>query len=304
MKRNLLIITALITALSSNAQIDLENGLLAHYPFNGNANDVSGNGHHGVVNGATLTSDRFGNADGAYLFDGTGNWIDVNDLNQQLYGFTVAIWAKSTNAGSIGTILSKHSNSGDVTALIRMENGSHVAALNVGSTYMSMSGAPISTSDYDFLVLTYDGLVASFYVNNVAVSSTLMGGDPALNSYPWAFGRYAAGGGITEYYTGEIDDAKIYDRNLNLQEIEALYTEGTTSISESEQAVIQIYPNPANEQLTITSKKAENIVITDMCGNIVDTVFVSGTSIIATSQYPSGVYFVKSSEGNTKFVKF
>ena len=36
------------------------NGLVGWWPFNGNANDESGNGNHGTVNGAALTSDRFG----------------------------------------------------------------------------------------------------------------------------------------------------------------------------------------------------------------------------------------------------
>ena len=37
------------------------NGLVAYYPFNGNANDASGNGNHGTVNGAILANDQNGN---------------------------------------------------------------------------------------------------------------------------------------------------------------------------------------------------------------------------------------------------
>ena len=44
-------------------------GLVAYYPFNGNANDESVNNNDGTVNGATLTADRFGNASSAYSFD-------------------------------------------------------------------------------------------------------------------------------------------------------------------------------------------------------------------------------------------
>ena len=44
----------------------------AYYPFNGNANDESGDGHNGTVYGATLCPDRFGIADSAYSFDGNG----------------------------------------------------------------------------------------------------------------------------------------------------------------------------------------------------------------------------------------
>ena len=50
-------------------------GLVAHYPFNGNANDESGNGNDGTVVGATLTTDRFGSPNSAYSFDGVDDYI-------------------------------------------------------------------------------------------------------------------------------------------------------------------------------------------------------------------------------------
>jgi hypothetical protein len=58
------------------------NGLLACYPFNGNANDESGNENHGSVFGATLTSDRLGNPNSAYEFDGSDDYIMIPlDIN-------------------------------------------------------------------------------------------------------------------------------------------------------------------------------------------------------------------------------
>jgi hypothetical protein len=62
-----------------HAQNSVSNGLVAHYPFNGNANDESGNGNHGTVHGAKLTQDRFGNPNSAYYFDG------IDDERQQAY---------------------------------------------------------------------------------------------------------------------------------------------------------------------------------------------------------------------------
>ena len=59
----------------SNAQVPNyvpSNGLVGWWPFNGNANDESGNRNNGTVNGATLTSDRSGNANMAYYFSGAG----------------------------------------------------------------------------------------------------------------------------------------------------------------------------------------------------------------------------------------
>jgi len=62
---------------SSFSQIKLDSGLMAYYPFNGNANDASGNGNNAVFNNASLTNDRFGNPNSAYSFNGIDNYIRV-----------------------------------------------------------------------------------------------------------------------------------------------------------------------------------------------------------------------------------
>ena len=52
-------------------------GLVGWWPFNGNANDESGNGNNGTVNGASLTTDRNGSLNSAYSFNGVSS-IKVN----------------------------------------------------------------------------------------------------------------------------------------------------------------------------------------------------------------------------------
>lgn len=54
------------------------NGLVGWWPFTGNANDLSLNGNNGIVNGATLTTDRFGMVNSAYSFDGVNDYIQTN----------------------------------------------------------------------------------------------------------------------------------------------------------------------------------------------------------------------------------
>ena len=69
--KNLLFVL-LVLSVTVNAQVPSyvpTNGLVAYYPFNGNANDASGNGNNGTVNGATLTTDRFGDVGKAYSFN-------------------------------------------------------------------------------------------------------------------------------------------------------------------------------------------------------------------------------------------
>ncbi|MBN1509809.1 MAG: LamG domain-containing protein [Sedimentisphaerales bacterium] len=67
-------------------------GLVAWWPFQGNANDASGNGHDGVVYGATLTQDRSGNPDSAYQFDGTNDYIDIGNGVKPGLAMTVSAW--------------------------------------------------------------------------------------------------------------------------------------------------------------------------------------------------------------------
>jgi len=78
------IVTTLIILLTlslselAHAQIPTS-GLVAYWPFNGNANDESGNKNDGIVYGASLTSDRFGNMNSAYNFDGINDYIFIKD---------------------------------------------------------------------------------------------------------------------------------------------------------------------------------------------------------------------------------
>ena len=76
-------------------------GMVAYYPFNGNANDESGNGNNGTVNGASLTSDRFNNTNKAYAFNGTSNYINVPDAATIRPGLEISLtaWVKRTRFG-------------------------------------------------------------------------------------------------------------------------------------------------------------------------------------------------------------
>ena len=105
-----LIFTSFITFLCvlSQAQIPT-NGLVGYWPFNGNANDESGNGHNGTVNGATLTSDRFGRCNAAYYFDGAAKISvpDHPDLNIPSGKISISVWVYKIGSDTTGHILGK-----------------------------------------------------------------------------------------------------------------------------------------------------------------------------------------------------
>ena len=68
----------MVLVVGGISQADLSDGLVAYYPFDGNANDESGNVYHGTVNGASLTTDRNENPNSAYRFDGVNDYIETS----------------------------------------------------------------------------------------------------------------------------------------------------------------------------------------------------------------------------------
>ena len=76
-------------------------GLIAYYPFNGNAHDETGNGYDGTVSGATLSDDRFGNLQSAYSFDGVNDKIVIGqEPNFPAWGtYAVSVWFLNDGGG-------------------------------------------------------------------------------------------------------------------------------------------------------------------------------------------------------------
>ena len=97
------------------------NGLVAYYPFNGSANDESGNGYNGTVNGATLTTDRFGNSNKAYAFNGTSSWIGGNADQYPTNERTVSLWFLA-NDFSVGRMLFSYATGVCGTSWIQLIN--------------------------------------------------------------------------------------------------------------------------------------------------------------------------------------
>ncbi len=218
----------LSAALSGNVLADLKDGLVAYYPFNGDAKDESGNGNDGTVNGATLTEDRFGNKESAYNFNGMGNKIVVQDVPLLNFGKTelsIAVWIKTTQTGIWKRILTKR-------ARINTENWYSLAVWNGKARFeIYAQGQLDSTSDvndgrWHLLVITRNSSNNKFsmYIDgNLEVTMTDEGRnlnssiDTPLEIGIWANESY------DETFNGFIDDIRIYNRALSESEIQQLY---------------------------------------------------------------------------------
>lgn len=214
------------------------NGLVGYWGFNGNANDQTPNGNNGTVNGATLTTDRFGNSNSAYNFDGSNNHILVSD-NSTLSGFsdiTISLWVNISQFPSASNpfsgLVTKWYGSGncggmtDNYACYLRTNNQFVAGTNQYRNYPDMLQSPsnLSTSNWYHLVMVHNSTTGgSIYINGSLVSTYNTSGALCSSTNPLYFGCDNGLGAITRFFNGKLDDIGIWNRALTQQEITNMY---------------------------------------------------------------------------------
>jgi len=224
-----IIITAVIIALMSRTGLaDLTTALVAYYPFSGNANDESGNGHHGNINGATLTFDRFGNPNSAYSFNGD-DYISVPDSPQFTLGsspFTLASWAKLSSFGADGGYyLMGHSEGpGQTDKWIFWLGNSGIifVATQSGSHWIEFVGATFDLDRWYHVAVRRNASELTAFVDGIPIGTASIDfsiPDPAA---PFLIGT-AEFDRPNRQFRGQIDDVRIYVCALSDNEIQTLY---------------------------------------------------------------------------------
>jgi hypothetical protein len=218
MKKNIavwiiLIISFAITGSASGA-------LVAYYPFDANANDASGNGNNATVNGATLTTDKFGNKNGAYLFDGANDYITAPvDINPStMPQMTIVAWARADNGSPFKQVVS-HDNGGyDRSLDIDSRGGGTGWSAFCGSGGVS-GFHPITLGEWVFLAVVYDQNAGTVQlrVNDTTYEKAGVLGSGYSTFLIGSNPRYG------EYFKGAIDEVRIYDHALSDSEITALF---------------------------------------------------------------------------------
>jgi hypothetical protein len=227
MKRVLLILCVVLTQLMM-AQVPSyipTNGLVGYWPFNGNANDASGNGNNGTVNGATLTNDRFGNPNSAYQFNGSGSGNSIVIPNSASLNFTgqmsFSFWLKFSNPQPLATILCRYTGSNPINgySALLSSPGGNKARFDIGNgilpDYGGSSvdglGVPLNDGSWHNIFGTFGSYNQNLYVDGIWVDSTFLfqngigsivqnltiGKDPAY--------------GNARNFTGVIDDVCIWN---------------------------------------------------------------------------------------------
>lgn len=230
--RSLSVTVSILVLFSANA---FGSGLVAYYPFSGNANDYSGFGNDGTVYGATLAADRFGNANSAYSFDGIDDYIDIfNTSNLNLTSWTISGWVK-VNAfpdddGGI-TVVGKHHNAEskyNYTIQVGQDgelwSGYEVDGDPDDFDHQVYGLNPISLDEWVFFTGVRNALTGehAIYINGEFQSSAIWNDIPTTTHENLYIGQSLNDNGL--FFSGLIDDIRIYDGVLSSDKIAALYT--------------------------------------------------------------------------------
>jgi hypothetical protein len=245
MKKHLTFSLALLTLICTSANAQLPSylpadGLVGWWPFNGNANDESGNGNDGVVNGAVLASDRNGVVAGAYVFNGINSWIDVGNtfFDNGWQSYTINVWVMTSSLSGLNQMI-VNSNPHDGFAIgISSAEEMFVAAINSNPSMhvwdIINPSQPNSRFNYSNLVvnnwyqvtLVKESNVYRYYVNGVLDKTVNTSISPVSYQMGIRLGQISPGWS-PEPFNGSLDDIAIHNRALTPQEIQNLYT-GTT----------------------------------------------------------------------------
>ncbi|MEY4792579.1 MAG: hypothetical protein RIT34_1386 [Bacteroidota bacterium] len=213
------------------------NGLVGWWPFNGNANDESGNGNNGTVNGATLAVDRFGIADKAYSFDGVDDFINLSNPLPDCAEFTISAFIFHTKGSNYSGILSDATTSSGNDLYYNLnDNSVGIKADKSGSTLfqcplpeVGYNPAPLATNlmngnSWKHLTIVINQSQVKLFINAQLVSTLNVGGSNiGFHAMNPVFGKITDGAYSIQFLSGSLDDIGIWNRALTECEIKDLY---------------------------------------------------------------------------------
>ncbi|MEL6821613.1 MAG: LamG-like jellyroll fold domain-containing protein, partial [Calditrichota bacterium] len=275
--------------LSANEVNELYGGpdptLLAYYPFSGNAEDSTANANHGIVNGAVLTTDRFGNANSAYAFDGVDDYIELtNGIDFDNYDEqTLAAWVQIDTFEVYRHSIVAYSASGTYPFGQYLLFAYDDYSLEYNVRYSANNNQRLLTTpntisnDWVHVTTTKDasGMMRTF-VNGAQVDSlqTTPGFNTPASNFKSLIGAYKTPS-TSAHLQGKIDEVRIYNRALNQAEIQEIYD-----------------PAPQNGNLLI-SVELDGVGKPSVGVSILDTLGIPLISSDTTETFADGTVFIE-----------
>ena len=225
--------------LQLNPPVDITTGLVAYYPFSGNAGDSSGNGNHGIATGISLTTDRFGFQNKAYFFNGINSFPLPPDPTQQVYiqnkfialssEYTISAWFNSSDVTKRQQCIFNSSPHTGFAVELNNENVANRLMYGIGPAnafwtriYLSGTTNNFQSNQWYHLIFSKAGTTYTVYLNGKIESTiNLIQADSYTESVGLVIGSIGDG---NEVFKGKIDDVRVYNRPLTLEQITYLAT--------------------------------------------------------------------------------
>jgi len=293
MKKQMYLVMLACLSLIAEAQTVIPsyvptNSLVGWWPFNGNANDLSVNANNGTVNGATLTADRFGNANKAYSFDGLISYIKVvnnNSLNNN--SISVSGWLNANILGSnTQGIVSRwnQNNCQNYSTSIDLVNKFAGASTQYQGGLFSNTSL-IANNWIHFVFIQNTNIGGSLYLNGSLDNTNNLSGAISSCTNNLLFGAQVNlnDNSIFRFFNGKLDDIGIWSRALTDCEIKKLYYAPSFSAAASNPTIC------AGQSLTLTAGGVPNYAWSNGANTASAVVTPSATTIYTvTSTYTTG----------------
>jgi len=196
--------------------------LLAHWEFDGDALDSSGYMNNATVMGDALWQPEGGRIDGALLLDGLNDYVGTQFILDPAVGiFSVLAWVRGGAPGQVvlsqmggANWLSADPSEGKLMTNLSRPPGGRIPPPSLVSDFV------ITVGEWHRIGFVWDGSNRTLYVDGVEVAKD------ALNGLESATGGFYIGTGKAmepgTYFSGLIDDIRIYNRALSTEQIAAL----------------------------------------------------------------------------------
>ncbi len=273
------------TVLSKESVVIVRSPLVARYTFNGDASDVTGNGNDGMIHGAQLAPDRFGNLDSAYSFDGLDDYIDIGlDPGLKVQNeISLCAWIKpqsipDNSLWAIVTSQNDPSRSGTgiyydsrLNSIGQPSPRRHIChQIGDGSWHESNANAIVAEDEWTHIVVTRKANEpAQFYYNGILQSSTSVAWTGSIAyTHNWTIGRQSDFS--DRYFKGFLDDVSIYRKSLTANEVRELYLKSSSqpfivspkTVTNTSNVQIQIYGLNFTDDIQVILQRDGNPIIT------------------------------------------
>jgi len=225
----ILMVTVAILLLVGGAHAS-DNGLVAEYHFDGDANDSSGNNNNGTIYGATFIDGILGLA---LSFDGVNDVVEVvdNDSIDLKDAGSIEAWIKYTGPLQARWFISKASEKGYNEYLNNYAMGI-INGIGFGASIGAGSGIGDSVAAFHVITnnvwihvaFTWDGTTLRLYKNGCEITNSTQRITPTINDQSLFIGKESSSDGY--FFQGFIDEIRIYNRALSAEEVKAHYEQG------------------------------------------------------------------------------